>query len=199
MWSQGLGVAPETSVLPNSSLLCPHFPPVWGRSSSPTRRTMAFSFSQHTKQTCLFCGPGPQPHRTFGLSSKENKGQRNFPQSEGPRAHADSSTWAFQGCSYPTLSREDKRRAAPSCWDRSDHRVWHSLLPELLDKGDLISVPDAITEKDFGKVTVPVLKKAHPGLGRIRNNQVRTATLFHCRAALRTAGLFLCPIFHGRP
>lgn len=99
-----------------------------------------------------------------------------------------------------TLSLEVKQRA-PSCWDRSDHCVWCSLLPKLLDKGNLISVPDAITEKDR-KVTVSELQTAHPGLVGIRNNQVRMATLFsHLTsmwAAVRTAGLFLCPAVHGR-
>lgn len=50
-------------------------------------------------------------------------------------------------------------------------------MPKLLNKGNLISVPDAITEKDEN-VTVPYLQKAHLGLGGIRNNQVRMATLF---------------------
>lgn len=116
------------------------------------------TFLQDTKQTCLFCRPGPQPRRTFGPSSKENKGQRNFPPSEGPRAHADSSTRAFQGCSYPTLfPREVKRRVAPSCWDRSDHCVWSSLLPKLLDEGNLISVPNAIIPE-----LLPVLRELLP-------------------------------------
>lgn len=76
-----------------------------------------------------------------------------------------------------TLSLEVKQRA-PSCWDRSDHCVWCSLLPKLLDKGNLISVPDAITEKDR-KVTVSELQTAHPGLVGIRNNQVRMLLIGH--------------------
>lgn len=50
-------------------------------------------------------------------------------------------------------------------------------MPKLLDKGNLISVPDSITEKDR-KVTVSEQQTAHLGLGRIRNHQVRMATLF---------------------
>lgn len=74
-----------------------------------------------------------------------------------------------------TLSREDKQRV-PSCWESSGDCVWCSLLPKLLDEGNLISVPDTITEKD-GKVTGADLQKAHLGSRGIGNSQVRMA---HC-------------------
>lgn len=68
-----------------------------------------------------------------------------------------------------TLSREDKQRV-PSCWESSGDCVWRSLLPKLLDEGNLISVPDTITEKD-GKVTGPTCRRltwAHEGSGTIK-------------------------------
>lgn len=136
MRSQGLGAARDFTA-PQYQPPLPSPPSGMGQTQLTHTDTTAFWFLQDTKQTCLFRSPGPQSHRTLGPSSKGNKGQRNFPHS----------TWARQGRSYPNaLSPEDKRRA-PSCWGRSAPCVWCSLLPKLLDKGNLISVPDAIAGK----------------------------------------------------
>lgn len=75
-------------------------------------------------------------------------------------------------------------------------------MPKLLDKGNLVSIPDTITEKEKG--TESDIQQDHPGSRGVRSSQVRLPIAFlllHTPfpSAGSTGGSFLRPALSGRP